>query len=232
MPANHVLLEKVAVGAAGAASIVFNSIPQTGYTDLIVKVSSRTNTGTISNMKMTFNVSGGTYVRREIYAENGAVGTETVADNIVGATSGTSSTANTFGGAEIYIPNYTSSVEKTFRIDSAQENNITNSSIWLLHGKWSGTAAINSITLFLASGSWARYSSFSLYGVVKKDVTPTIAPFATGGEIINSDGTYWYHAFLTSGTFTPLKALSCDVLVVAGGGSGGSNANSNTGCTR
>jgi hypothetical protein len=41
MTANYVLLEKITVGAAGAASVTFSGIPQTGYTDLVVKVSGR-----------------------------------------------------------------------------------------------------------------------------------------------------------------------------------------------
>ena len=42
MPANYVLLEKITVGAAGASSVTFSGIPQTGYTDLVVKASART----------------------------------------------------------------------------------------------------------------------------------------------------------------------------------------------
>jgi hypothetical protein len=40
-----------------------------------------------------------------------------------------------------------------------------------------------------------------------------------------TDGTYWYHTFVSSGTFTPQKAISCDYLVVAGGGGGGQDDN-------
>ena len=32
--ANYILLERITVGAAGAASVTFNNIPQPGYTDL------------------------------------------------------------------------------------------------------------------------------------------------------------------------------------------------------
>jgi hypothetical protein len=66
-----------------------------------------------------------------------------------------------------------------------------------------------------------QYSTFYLYGVSKLGTTPAIVPYATGGDTIMTDGTYWYHAFTSSGTFTPTKGLSCDVLVVAGGGAGG-----------
>jgi hypothetical protein len=49
MPANYVLLETAVVGAAGATSVTFNSIPQTGYTDLVIKYSLRTNRGTYTS---------------------------------------------------------------------------------------------------------------------------------------------------------------------------------------
>jgi hypothetical protein len=43
MAANYVLLEKITVGAAGASSVTFSDIPQTGYTDLVVRFSARSN---------------------------------------------------------------------------------------------------------------------------------------------------------------------------------------------
>jgi hypothetical protein len=64
-------------------------------------------------------------------------------------------------------------------------------------------------------------STFYLYGVAKLGTEPAISPYATGGDTIMTDGTYWYHTFISSGTFTPQKAISCDYLVVAGGGGGG-----------
>jgi hypothetical protein len=167
MANTYTLIKNITVGSGGASSIVFSSIPQSGYTDLAIKVSSRSSiSATLANIKMTFNDgSGGTYTRREIYAENGAIGTETVADNIVGDTSGDTATANTFGSAEIYIPNYTSSNSKSFSVDSVSENNITNSGMWMLGGKWSETAAINSITILPNTTTWMQYSTFSLYGI-------------------------------------------------------------------
>jgi hypothetical protein len=222
MANTYTLLETVTVGAAEASSIVFNSIPSTGYTDLMIRVSTRSSiSATLANIKITFNGSGGTYTRKELYGENAAIGAEQVSDNIVGDTSGNTATASAFGAAEIYIPNYTSSNPKCFSVDSASENNIVNSGMWMLGGKWSETAAINSITISPNTTTWMQHSTFSLYGISALGTTPTRAPKATGGSIIQTDGTYWYHAFLYSGTFTPATALSCDVLVIAGGGGGG-----------
>jgi hypothetical protein len=227
MPANHVLLEKVVVGAAGANSVTFNSIPQTGYTDLKIVMSAR-GTGNASariNLKISFNGSTTTFSSKLKYAESNAVGSQTGTDNIVGVFSGGGATASSFGSAEIYIPNYTSSAYKSFSVDSVSEINTLVNGMWLLAGLWSTGTAISSVSLIANSGDFAQHSTFSLYGIATYAVTPVIAPFATGGDVIQSDGTYWYHAFLASGTFTPLKALSCDVLVVAGGGSGGGSNN-------
>ena len=55
MAANYTLLEKITVGSAGASSVTFSSIPQTGYTDLVVKYTAR-NTGTSNTFtQLTFN---------------------------------------------------------------------------------------------------------------------------------------------------------------------------------
>lgn len=87
-----------------------------------------------------------------------------------------------------------------------------------LVGLWRSTAAISTITIEINSGNFAAGSTFSLYGVASAAVVS--GSKATGGDTIATDGTYWYHAFRTSGTFTPTQALTADVLVVAGGGAG------------
>jgi hypothetical protein len=42
-------------------------------------------------------------------------------------------------------------------------------------------------------------------------------------ELFLSDGTYYYHMFPFTGTFTPTQSITADVLVIAGGGGGGGN---------
>jgi hypothetical protein len=127
-------------------------------------------------------------------------------------------TANTFGNTEIYIPNYTLANQKSVSSDAVNENNATTARAQLAAGLWTGTAAITTVQVVPGSGSFAQYSTFSLYGVAALGTTPTKAPKATGGDIIMTDGTYWMHTFLSSGTFKPATGLSCDYLVVAGGG--------------
>jgi len=222
MPNTFTLLETITVGAAGASSVTFNSIPQTGYTDLKIVMSVRSaNASNFDNPRISINGSTSTFTRREIYAESGSVGSESVADRIIGAIPAANATSSTFGSLDFYLPNYTSSNYKSYSVDSVTENNSTTQASWLLAGLWSTTTAVSTIAVSLQSGgNFVQYSTFSLYGVSALGTTPTKAPKATGGSIIQTDGTYWYHAFLSSGTFTPATALSCDYLVVAGGGGG------------
>ena len=217
MPNNYVLLERIELNA-DTASVTFSNIPQTGYTDLLIKVSTRSTSA--NNIYMTLNGSTTNYASRYLYGSGTAAASGNDTTRYVGTTSDSSNTANTFGNAEIYIPNYTSSNYKSVSADSVAETNATTVYSAITAQLWSNTAAITSISLFPSSGSYVQYSTFSLYGLAALGTTPAIAPKANGGSIY-SDGTYWYHVFRTSGTFTPQLALTADVLQVAGGG--GSN---------
>jgi len=218
--ANYVLIEKISVGAAGASSVTFNSIPQTGYTDLVIKCSVR-NTANVDWTGVYFNGVTTGYSNRAIQGTGAAVSSRNSTDkDLTILTDENAFTASTFGNAEVYIPNYTSANYKSYSVDTVTENNATTAYMELSAQLWSNTAAITSITLNAQSSSLAQYSTFYLYGVAKLGTTPAIVPYATGGDIVMTDGTYWYHTFLSSGTFTPAVALSCDYLVVAGGGSG------------
>ena len=224
MAANYVLLEKITVGAAGASSVTFNSIPQTGYTDLLVKVSVRTNYAGLNDSVFIYpNGSGSNGTRRALYGTGSAAGSENAANIRLDYLSGNTATSNTFGSGELYIPNYTSSNYKSMSMEGVAEGNTTGMFMAMTAGLWSSTSAITSLQLTPLNGSFMQYSTFYLYGVAALNTTPAIVPYATGGDTIMTDGTYWYHAFKASGTFTPQKALSCDVLVVAGGGGGGTN---------
>ena len=228
MTANFVLLEKITVGAAGASSVTFSGIPQTGYTDLVVKASVRTNETTGGSvwdaLLLRFNGSATGYSDQAL----GGDGTSAFSFNnafpnyiFCGDIANSLVTSNVFSSLELYIPNYTSSNNKSVSIDSVEENNATTAQSDLTAGLWSNTSAITSIVLSGAVGNLVANSTFYLYGVAKLGTTPAIVPYATGGDTIMTDGTYWYHTFTSSGTFTPTKAITADYLVVAGGGGGG-----------
>ena len=216
MPANYVLLERIELNAS-AASVTFANIPQTGYTDLKVVMSVR-NTGDFNTVGLVLNGVSTNQTARRVIGSGSSAASSTyteVQDNP------SSSTANTFSNGELYIPNYTSSTNKSMSFDIVSENNATLAYATLEAWLWSQTAAITSVGFTgLYGGSIAANSTFSLYGLAATGTTPAIAPKASGGNI-TTDGTYWIHTFNASGTFIPQTGLSCDYLVVAGGGGGG-----------
>jgi hypothetical protein len=219
------LIAKQTVGSGGASSVTFSNIPQT-YTDLKIVVSAR-DTYAANWNNFNIAVNGQSAQRfRELYGTGSGTGSGTNTNAAVaGYSNAGSSTANTFSNVEIYIPNYTSTDVKSLSVDSVTENNATAGLANLDATSITNGAAINSITLTIQnSASFSQYSTFYLYGISNSTTTQaTTVPYASGGDIISTNGTYWFHTFLYSGTFTPLKNLTCDYLVVAGGGGGGSN---------
>lgn len=228
MAANYVLLASQTVGAAGASSVTFSNIPQTGYTDLLIKISARDGDTSGALTALSFNGLTSNLSSKRLRGNGTAASSATLASNIYIASEPGAYTASVFSSSDTYIPNYASANFKSVSDDSTGENNATASEMQLAAGLWSATAAITSVTLTPAVSPYAQYSTFYLYGIAASGVTPVIAPFATGGNVTN-DGTYWIHTFLASGTFTPLKTLSCDYLVVAGGGATPSASNSGGG---
>lgn len=224
MPNNYVLLERIELNAS-AASVTFSNIPQTGYTDLKVVVSARGTASSVQNITISFNASTTGFTRRTIYGDGATASSTSGSNSILSIVEGTNYTASTFSSIEMYVPNYTSSNNKSFSIDSVTENNATTSYTVMDAGLWSNTAAITSIGFTPVSGSFDTNSTFSLYGLAAVGTTPTIAPKASGGSRITTDGTYWYHTFLSTGAFVPQVGLTCDVVVVAGGGGGGGSGN-------
>jgi hypothetical protein len=229
MPANYVLLERIELNAS-AASVTFSNIPQTGYTDLKLVISARQDAATNAPAGyIKFNGSTTGYTGRNLLGSGSAASSNTTA-NYLGDVDGASDTANTFSNIEVMIPNYLLANYKSYSIDSVNENNATGATAALIAGLWSDTSSITSVTLYCgASRNYVQYSTFSLYGLAAVGTTPAIAPKASGGNVIATDGTYWYHAFRTSGTFTPQTGINADVLVVAGGGGGGGGNNDGAG---
>lgn len=227
------LISRQTVGSAGAASITFSNIPQT-YTDLRIVVSARSVRSAVNDvLYMTVNGSTTTYSSRVLEGNGAAAfsysGGSTAFSDILGIPAA-SSTTSVFSNAEIYIPNYTSANYKSISANSVGENNATTAYTDLYAGLWSNTTAITSINLYNIISNFTEYSTFSLYGISSSTSTQnTSVPSAIGGDVITTDGTYWYHAFKYSGTFTPLKALTADCLVIAGGGAGGGDFSSGAG---
>lgn len=176
MPKTFQLIASNTLSSA-AASVTFSSIPGT-YTDLVIRMSARQSSA--FNF-YTFNVilntgTAGLYSYIELAGSGGGAfsGGSTNTDAIWAygsTTSNSSATTNTFGSAEIYIPNYTASQEKQIFASGVTENNATSTYTYvgIAANSFRSTSAITQIEIDSPQTSnWVAGSSFFLYGI-KKD---------------------------------------------------------------
>lgn len=157
---------------SSAASVTFSSIPST-YTDLVLRVSARTDTGNdFDNLLLTFNGTGGTVYSYTDLRGDGAAATSARGSNAantqIGFADGSTATANTFSSHEIYIPSYTASQSKPLSAIGMQENNNATAYMRAYANLFRDNTAISSITINKNSGAGTNFvsgSSFYLYGV-------------------------------------------------------------------
>jgi hypothetical protein len=167
MPKQYACLDEVTVGAGGAASINFTSIPST-YTDLAVMISMKSTNSSWQGTTLRFNGTSSGYSDRFL---NGDGSSATSGSNLnggtaiyIGANPATAET-NAFSNTQIYIPNYTSSSNKSVSIDQVSDFNTTLSFAALIAGLWQNTAAITSIAIAGSAGNLAQYTTATLYGI-------------------------------------------------------------------
>jgi hypothetical protein len=234
--ANHILLQKIRLTSA-ASSVTFANIPQSGYTDLKIVVSTRCSTANTAAAIRFNNDSASNYSSRRLGGDNTASyasSTTNISQLQWLIIPFASTTANTFGNAEIYVTNYLSTSNvKSLLFESISEGNSStkdSTNMEMNVGLWSKTPeAISSVTIVSGGGDLVAGSTFSLYGVAATGTSAITGPKADGGNSITTDGTYWYHTFLTSGFFKPIQSLTCNYLVVGGGGPGAQGGSSSSG---
>jgi hypothetical protein len=171
MPTTYKAIATVTVGSGGAANIEFTSIPGT-YTDLLIKYSLRSDQAVDYNYAyMRINgVTTSSYSYKGVYADSNTPGSYgTTNNNLIemNLTVGANSTASTFSNGECYLPNYTSSSNKSISVDAVSEKNAsTGVGLYLSAGLFSTSSAITSISIY-ASGSlkFVQYSTATLYGI-------------------------------------------------------------------
>ena len=164
------LIDSQILGSS-AASVTMSNIPQT-FKTLKLLYSIRGNLaagGTYALIE--FNGSSANRSSRLLAGSGSSAYSANYASDIFTGGNGTTSTASTFSNGELVLPNYAGSTNKPMSIDNVIENNATAADQWMFAALWSNTAAITSITLFAANGSFAKSqtfdanSTFTLYGL-------------------------------------------------------------------
>jgi hypothetical protein len=161
------LLETVTVGSGGAASIVFNSI-SADYDDLLLVVSARTNKAdSVSTGSISFNGSSSNFTNRTLLGAGSSVfSADYTTTRQINSYNANTSTANTFSTHSVYIPNYRSSVAKSFSAEGATENNGGYYELGIMANLWNVTNPITSITLANeGTVNFVQHTTASLYGI-------------------------------------------------------------------
>lgn len=206
-------LQSVSLTAA-STSVTFSGIDQ-GYTDLMI----------VTNFAMSENNKYAHYV--QLNGDTGSNYSRTILHGN-GTSAGSARQSN---NTSLYFGTWIEDMDTTDRaVTNMFFNNYSNTTIFKTVigrynvaskevgagvGVWRNTAAITSINL-ATDGTYIAGSTFDLYGIKSG------APQALGGDLVTTDGNYWYHTFRSTQSFVPQKALTVDYLVIAGGGSGGS----------
>lgn len=167
--ASAISFDSIQSYGGGGATIDFTSIPST-YKHLQIRFIAR---GTSSNVQITqgFRINsdtGANYANHRLvstggvmYSQNGVSDTQ----GFIGATEAALGVSNVYSGNVIDILDYSNTNKyKTIRILSGVNDN-TNEEFQMRSTVWMNTAAITSVSLFLASGSFTSASSFALYGI-------------------------------------------------------------------
>jgi hypothetical protein len=200
--------------SSAAASITFSNIPTT-FTDLVIVCGSLKYVTGDDDAFVRFNGDTGSNYSWTQLNGNGVTPSSNRGSSTSGIRSINGMSTTNVGTAIINVQNYSNST--TYKTTVSRHSTAFAGAF---AGLWRNTAAITSVTIInLGAGGFATGSTFTLYGI--KAAAP--APKATGGDVITTDGTYWYHAFKTTGLFDVKQPITANILLIGGGGSGGGN---------
>lgn len=168
MASSRYLISSQTLGSS-QASVTFSSIPS-GYTDLVLKWSVRTDYGaTRTGFKLTANSITSGYSETYLLQYSSTVTSGSYTGNAFfwgEYIDGTGATSDTFGSGEVYIPSYTVSQYKPMSLFSVAEgNSSTDTGMYAKALLLSQNAAISSLTATANTGNFVSGTSFYLYGL-------------------------------------------------------------------
>jgi len=164
-------ISTVTVGAGGAATVSFSSIPST-YQHLQVRFFARStfnNSGNSVNCYYRLNSdSASNYSQHTLRGDGANIYASGSANQTVmfagAGVADAGSTASVFGGGVMDILDYKDTNKyKTARLLNGFDRN-GGGQVVFSSGNWRNTNAITTVTLSTDS-NWAEYSSFALYGI-------------------------------------------------------------------
>jgi hypothetical protein len=168
MANTYTLIEAKTLSGA-TATVSFTSIPST-YTDIILKVSARTDRASTDDLlNINFNGSASNQTSKYVAGNGASASSGGYSNFYLGWVCAANNTASTFSNLAMYVPNYASATTfKSVSMDDVMETNATTSMHGLFAGLWSSNSAINQIDITSVFGTnFVQYSTFYLYGISK-----------------------------------------------------------------
>lgn len=155
--------------SADVASVTFSEIPQT-FTDLIIKISTRTTRATTVNDGLMIKLNGTTtpYGSTSLTRDDGSIATYGVLFGVgyVINTASAGPTASVFASSDVYIANYAGSNHKLITSETVVETNGSGNRLENMVNIWTNTDAIRSIVFgSYGSANLVQYSTYTLYGI-------------------------------------------------------------------
>jgi len=150
------------VGAGGASSITFSSIPST-YTHLQIRGISKMSSGASLYMQLNSD-TGSNYARHFLNGNGsttGAGGNSSFTNMFVGTTANATST---FGANVIDILDYANTNKYTTSRSLSGADANGSGFLQFMSGLWMNTAAVTTITI-TGDSNFDQYSQFALYGI-------------------------------------------------------------------
>lgn len=150
------------VGAGGASSITFTSIPST-YTHLQIRGISKMSSGASLYMQLNSD-TGSNYARHYLNGNGSTVGAGANSSftNMFAGT--TANATSTFGASIIDILDYTNTNKYTTTRSLSGADANGSGYVQFFSGLWMNTAAVSSITI-TGDSNFDQYSQFALYGI-------------------------------------------------------------------
>ena len=158
------------VGAGGAATITFSSIPST-YQHLQIRGIGRSNRSAANDeMILRYNSdNGANYATHRLYGDGSSTGSQGFTSQsyaLIGDMPAASGLSNTFATTVVDVLDYANTNKNTTtRILAGRDENGTGY-LWFNSNLWLNTSAVSTITILPANGTgFVQYSQFALYGI-------------------------------------------------------------------
>jgi hypothetical protein len=166
------LIQTKTITTTGISFIGFSSLDLLNFTDLYFVASVRS-ARAVAHEQLVFyiNSDGGQKYANRVLVGNGSSVSSNIFSEFAGSAGlsapGSLATASTFGSISMYLPNFKSTTNKVFSVDTVSENNDTTAYQSLIANRYTSTSPVSIISINNNQGNFEIGTTVSLYGITK-----------------------------------------------------------------